>query len=206
MVDNSTPSDIPFKNHPLRNPHGMLDYEYGVLTVSQQRALDTLKTNTIQENHIYLASHPEVRAIVCLLLRAFYNRKPNNVPEFARKFVMQPNFEDMVKEYLIQHEKKTSFVEVSDGNKNVSILNGIFPSSIPCISGDALKKIPTSSVTKKDKLSFDSSENAHLEESKPVKNSEESVSSVLEEILKNVNSFIQSKESSSSIVNEDDYY
>ncbi|KAJ9587501.1 hypothetical protein L9F63_028246, partial [Diploptera punctata] len=59
MVDNSTPPDIPFKNHPLRNPYGMLDYEYGVLTVSQQRALDTLKTNTIQENHIYLASHPE---------------------------------------------------------------------------------------------------------------------------------------------------
>ena len=60
MADDSTPIPIPYKNHPESNPYGMLESDFEALTFHQQRFLDNLKINTIREDHVYLANHPEV--------------------------------------------------------------------------------------------------------------------------------------------------
>ncbi|KAJ4427642.1 hypothetical protein ANN_25290 [Periplaneta americana] len=100
MADDSLDVTVPFDNKPDANPYGMLAYDFGALTSEQQRQLNILKINTIREDHIYLATHPEVRAITCLLLRAFCKFQPRNVHEFASYFISQPDLQQKVDDFI----------------------------------------------------------------------------------------------------------
>ncbi|PSN39308.1 hypothetical protein C0J52_15574 [Blattella germanica] len=95
MVDDSYHLPEPFKNHPQRNPYGTRGYEFGVLTDDQQRLLNTLKLQAIRDDHIYLSSHPE----------------PENVFEFARIFMTQPDLRDIIAEFLKDDTKSVTELE-----------------------------------------------------------------------------------------------
>ncbi|XP_025162493.1 uncharacterized protein LOC112590394 [Harpegnathos saltator] len=58
--------------HPADSPHGMRNYDLGALTRDQKRELNEMKMITRKENEIYLHAHPEVRALIAILLRKLF--------------------------------------------------------------------------------------------------------------------------------------
>ncbi|XP_049822158.1 O-glucosyltransferase rumi homolog isoform X3 [Aethina tumida] len=79
------------------------------LVSEQQTKLNELKYKTIKENHEYLKEHPEVEAIIVLILRkVFLRQKPTNVVQFVAQYFHQSfyDIEDEIVEYLKKKGKK----------------------------------------------------------------------------------------------------
>ncbi|XP_019877147.2 uncharacterized protein LOC109605024 [Aethina tumida] len=79
------------------------------LESDQQRKFNQLKCRTIKENHEYLKQHPEVEAIIVLILRkVFLRQKSSNVLQFVAEYFQQPFFdiEDEIVDYLKKRGKK----------------------------------------------------------------------------------------------------
>ncbi|XP_044751262.1 uncharacterized protein LOC123311409 [Coccinella septempunctata] len=124
MADDSLPVDQPMKYHPTDSPRGTLYYNLEELTENQQIQLNALKINTIREDEKYLATHPEVRAIIVLLLRVLLRRRPMiKVHEFIAKFFnrSESDIADDVQEYLDSRKdhvyEDRSAVEISVNRK-----------------------------------------------------------------------------------------
>ncbi|XP_045470663.1 uncharacterized protein LOC123677954 isoform X2 [Harmonia axyridis] len=103
MADDSWHVDEPMKYHPTDSPRGTLFYNLEELTEDQQIQLNALKINTIRDDEKYLAAHPEIRAIVVLLLRVLLRRRPMiKIHEFIAKFFnrSESDIADDVQAYL----------------------------------------------------------------------------------------------------------
>ncbi|XP_019877143.1 uncharacterized protein LOC109605020 [Aethina tumida] len=79
------------------------------LVPDQQTQLNLLKYKTIKENHEYLQEHPEVEAIIMLILRKVFQRqKPTNIIQFVAQYFHQSfyDIEDEIVDYLKKKGKK----------------------------------------------------------------------------------------------------
>ncbi|XP_025833948.1 uncharacterized protein LOC112905544, partial [Agrilus planipennis] len=86
-------------------PRGCAPYSLDVLADSQQRKLNKLKVNIVRENQKYLAIHPEVRALVALLLRYIFAKFPHfHIHRSITDFFSQSRaeIENAVTEYLLE--------------------------------------------------------------------------------------------------------
>ncbi|KAL3281220.1 hypothetical protein HHI36_004434 [Cryptolaemus montrouzieri] len=111
MDDSGFPVEQSMPFHPTDTPRGTMYYNLEELTDSQQIKLNSLKIDTIRQDEKYLAAHPEIRAIVVLLMRMLLRHRPMiKVHEFIAKFFnrSESDIQDEVYEYLATREGHVS--------------------------------------------------------------------------------------------------
>ncbi|XP_078050751.1 uncharacterized protein LOC144477136 [Augochlora pura] len=77
--------------HPKDPAHGTRNYDVGVLSKNQKRKLNLRKATVRNENDIYLKAHPEIKALISLLLKCVLRSQPNvDVHETMGEFFNRP--------------------------------------------------------------------------------------------------------------------
>lgn len=108
------------KYHPCDTPRGMKYYQLDELTDDQQKQLNDLKIQTIREDEKYLAAHPEIRAIVSIIFKEVFRRRPVlRIHEFIAKFFnrSEHDIRDDIEHYLSKRKdhvyEDTTAMEIS---------------------------------------------------------------------------------------------
>ncbi|XP_074025951.1 uncharacterized protein [Leptinotarsa decemlineata] len=93
MADDSRKVEEPLDFHPCNTPRGMTYYKLEDLTTEQKRKLFEQKLDIVRENQKYLNKHPEVRAVIALVLRAVLKARPKiKLRYFLAKYFVE-NFD-----------------------------------------------------------------------------------------------------------------
>ncbi|KAL1132217.1 hypothetical protein AAG570_010174 [Ranatra chinensis] len=101
LKDDTTPSLKPY-------PPGCLPPEGGLLNEEQQDLANTMVNKRVVQNEAYLAAHPEVEAIVELILQSLIVRQPADVRRYVNSLFSDPNIEQRVKNYMKKQKIDTS--------------------------------------------------------------------------------------------------
>ncbi|XP_046392300.1 uncharacterized protein LOC124160488 [Ischnura elegans] len=124
LVDETLPTRPEVINDPAAPPWGMLSYDRGALSAAQQANLNRLKTPVIRKgSRRYLSSHPQVTALVSVILRAVYLSRPKDPKKFIARFVERSDFEDEVRRCVL----KGGIVRRSKGDLGKDLFECINP-------------------------------------------------------------------------------
>ncbi|KAK6633212.1 hypothetical protein RUM44_003813 [Polyplax serrata] len=87
----------------------MTDYDPKALSSEQQTELNLHKLIIRKENILYIRDHPEVAAIISLVLRQNIVHKPRNIVQFTAKLFSRPEKEIRNDVNAILNEKDVEY-------------------------------------------------------------------------------------------------
>ncbi|XP_030765289.1 ciliogenesis-associated TTC17-interacting protein-like [Sitophilus oryzae] len=101
--------------HPTYKPYGMDNYRLEILTKGQQKYLNNHKTERIRQDHKYLYDHPEIQAMLQIIMRKLLLERPSHDIEtfIGRYFVdswaeIEEQVEGYMKKLPSRFESKTT--------------------------------------------------------------------------------------------------
>jgi hypothetical protein len=96
-----------FDNTVHANPYGMTAHDYKSVSLSHRECLEEYKMKTRRENYMYLSQHPEIDAMIELLLRKLMTELPcDPVRAIAEFFCLKTSTYDEHKKKIDQEREK----------------------------------------------------------------------------------------------------
>ncbi|XP_031353500.1 uncharacterized protein LOC116178206 [Photinus pyralis] len=160
MADDSESIVEEYNFHPCNTPRGTKYYDTKILTTCQKDRLRELKKEKVRENEQYLATHPEIRALVALATRHVLQERPRaKLHEHIAHFFSQERgvLERAVQEYIAARPSLSPVAEVNSRISNVeqtmvveqkhstfgSIINDILSRTFNCLENSSVENRTT---------------------------------------------------------------
>ncbi|KAG8225189.1 hypothetical protein J437_LFUL001316 [Ladona fulva] len=108
MVDREEFSGTFRERESCSAPWGMLSFDKKALSALQQQYLNSLKTKELRRSSVqYLMTHPQVDAVLSVLLRAIFLHRPSDPIKFAAEMVKRADFRSELDRYLAQRGSRS---------------------------------------------------------------------------------------------------